>query len=100
MTERSPANLVARLLGRYDLDVSDGGGPLNGRSTFTRQFDVVPIQREAAERIRWLERRVELLERMIAGHANGFVPMMEALRAEADVIRSRNITGREEERRS
>lgn len=47
--------LTDRLRGNYHIPVNDGAGPLNGSMTFSREFPVTPIQREAAERIERLE---------------------------------------------
>lgn len=44
-------NLIDRLRGIYTIPVNDGAGPLNGSDTFTREFPVSPIQREAADEI-------------------------------------------------
>lgn len=48
-------DLVDRLRGKYVIQVNDGAGPLNGKDTFTRQFDTPPIHHEAAARIEALE---------------------------------------------
>lgn len=48
-------DLVSRLRGVYFVPVNDGAGPLNGKDSFTREFHVAPIQREAADRIERLE---------------------------------------------
>jgi hypothetical protein len=49
--------LVDRLRGIYTLPVNDGGGPLNGKMTYTpaEPFFTPPVQKEAAERIERLE---------------------------------------------
>jgi hypothetical protein len=49
------SDLVDRLRGKYVIPVRDGAGPLNGKDTFTRQFDTPPIHHEAAARIEALE---------------------------------------------
>lgn len=49
------STLVDRLRGKYVIPVKDGAGPLNGSTTFTRTFEAIPIQREAATRIEALE---------------------------------------------
>lgn len=49
------STLVERLRGIYRLGVNDGAGLLNGKDTFTRQFETPPIQRQAADRIEALE---------------------------------------------
>lgn len=41
--------LTDRLRGIYVLPVNDGAGLLDGKDTFTREFPVAPIQKEAAE---------------------------------------------------
>lgn len=48
-------DLCARLRGTYTIPVNDGAGPLDGRTTFTREFWTPPIQHEAAARIEVLE---------------------------------------------
>lgn len=51
MTEQRHLDLVDRLRGQYHLPVDDGGGPLNGSMTFSRQFPTSPIKKEAAAEI-------------------------------------------------
>lgn len=61
MPEERTLNLVDRLRGKYVLPVNDGAGPLNGKTTFTREFETPPIQHEAAaeiERLRALAQAV------------------------------------------
>lgn len=43
--------LTDRLRGKYVLPVNDGAGPLNGSTTFERNFPTPPIQQEAADMI-------------------------------------------------
>ena len=78
MTERA-LDLLDRLRGKYVLPVNDGAGLLDGKDTFTRQFETPPIQHEAAaeiERLRkvaeWCKRRLGSaygphVDKMIAG---------------------------------
>ena len=41
--------LIDRLRGIYTIRVNDGAGPLNGKDTFTREFDnLPPINKHAA----------------------------------------------------
>lgn len=50
MSERC-RDLVDRLRGIYTIPVNDGAGLLNGKDTFTQEFPVTPISREAADEI-------------------------------------------------
>lgn len=47
--------LVDRLRGIYTLPVNDGQGELDGKNTYTREFWVPPIHKEAAQHIEDLE---------------------------------------------
>lgn len=71
MSFYEPRTLVNRLKGIYTTDVNDGGGPLNGSKTFTRNFQVPPISLEAAKRIEDLEAELELLKRAVVQLAGG-----------------------------
>lgn len=53
------ADLIQRLKGIYTVPVSDGGGLLNGRPTFTRQFEPTPIGLESAAALEFLLERIE-----------------------------------------
>ena len=52
------SDLVKRLRGIYTVPISDGCGPLDGKSEFTRTFKTPLIQHEAAARIEALEKQV------------------------------------------
>lgn len=41
--------LTDRLRGIYTIPVNDGAGLLDGKDTFTRNFETTPIQHEAAD---------------------------------------------------
>lgn len=56
------STLVDRLRGVYTVPVNDGAGLLNGKDTFTRAFEVAPIQKEAADEIERLRSRIAKLE--------------------------------------
>jgi hypothetical protein len=49
MSEPTVSELIERLRGIYTIPVNDGAGLLDGKDTFTRTFDVPPIQLEAAD---------------------------------------------------
>lgn len=53
------ADLIQRLKGIYTVPVSDGAGLLNGRPTFTRQFEPTPIGLESAAALEFLLERIE-----------------------------------------
>lgn len=50
-----PGPLIQRLRGIYTVQVNDGAGPIDGKTTHTRKFEVAPICLEAAARIEQLE---------------------------------------------
>lgn len=72
MTEQRHLDLVDRLRGQYHLPVNDGAGPLNGSMTFSREFPVPPIQKQAADEI-------ERLRNILLG-----IAMMDALTREGE----------------
>jgi len=52
------SDLVNRLRGIYTMPINDGGGPIDGKDTFSRTFETAPIQHEAANRIEELEKEL------------------------------------------
>lgn len=61
MSERC-RDLVDRLRGKYTIPVNDGAGLLDGKDTFTQEFAVTPISREAADEIERLRRYRDVME--------------------------------------
>lgn len=66
MSEPRHLHLVDRLRGIYHLPVNDGAGPLNGSMTFTREFPVPPIHKEAAAEIERLQAQLDDAEMSLA----------------------------------
>lgn len=62
MSGLPPGKLTDRLRGIYKLPVDPAVGPLDGKTEFTREFFVPPIQHEAAARIEELEAQVSAAE--------------------------------------
>lgn len=62
----SVLKLTDRLRGIYTIPVNDGAGLLNGKDTFTRNFETTPIQHEAADVI---DELTSALEEALKSHA-------------------------------
>lgn len=54
----NPTDICQRLRGIYTVPVNDGAGLLDGKDTFTRQFETAPIQHEAANEIEKLRQLI------------------------------------------
>lgn len=59
-------DIVDRLRGQYHLPVNDGAGPLNGSTTFSREFPTPPIQKEAASVIEALKEALKQAQPLLA----------------------------------
>ena len=58
MTEETK-DLCNRLRGIYNIPISDGAGPIDGKDIFTRKFDTPPINQEAAKAIEEIDNEFE-----------------------------------------
>lgn len=67
INEQDLQDLIERLQGNYTVPVNDGGGLLNGKDTFTRKFDIPPINLEAVQAIKYLQEIVKNQSRTAEG---------------------------------
>ena len=59
-------DLLRRLRGIYVIPVTDGGGPLNGKETYTRTFDVEGFHQEVYPTPPIYEEAAHAIEELLA----------------------------------